>query len=125
VTRVDVQLALVEPDLRGDPMSPLRWTTKSTRKLADELHRQGWQISADTVAAVLRAEGFSLQAKELSAVFDRFHRLDDARSTADTGLGPPIAAEIVRAHGGRSWVTSAPGQGSRFSFALRRTHPQR
>src|SRR4051812_29079014 len=55
-------LALVEPDVRGDPMSPLRWTTKSTRKLADELRRQGWQISADTVAALLGAEGFRLQA---------------------------------------------------------------
>jgi Rhodopirellula transposase DDE domain len=43
-------------------MSPLRRTTKSTRKLADELRRQGWQISADTVAGQARAEGFSLQA---------------------------------------------------------------
>src|SRR3954471_24287933 len=34
-------LALVEPDERGDPMSPLRWTTKSTRKLAAELTRAG------------------------------------------------------------------------------------
>jgi hypothetical protein len=34
-------LALVEPDMRGDPMSPLRWTTKSTRNLAAELTRQG------------------------------------------------------------------------------------
>jgi hypothetical protein len=33
-------LALVEPDVRGDPMSPLRWTTKSTRKLAEELTGQ-------------------------------------------------------------------------------------
>jgi hypothetical protein len=55
-------LALVEPDERGDPISPLRWTTKSTRKLADELSRQGCRISADTVAGVLRQEGFSLQA---------------------------------------------------------------
>jgi DDE family transposase len=54
-------LALVEPDVRGDPMSPLRWTTKSTRRLADELTRQGWPISADTVAHLLRVEGFSLQ----------------------------------------------------------------
>jgi len=55
-------LALVEPDVRGDPMSPLRWTTKSTRRLAAELTRQGHRVSADTVADLLREEGFSLQA---------------------------------------------------------------
>src|SRR6266581_3862413 len=54
-------LALVEPDERGDPMSPLRWTTKSTRKLAAELTAQGHKVSADTVGDLLRAEGFSLQ----------------------------------------------------------------
>jgi hypothetical protein len=55
-------LALVEPDERGDPMSPLRWTTKSTRTLAAELTGQGHRVSADTVGDLLRAEGFSLQA---------------------------------------------------------------
>jgi hypothetical protein len=54
-------LALVEPDERGDPMSPLRWTTKSTRNLAGELTRQGHPVGADTVGDLLRAEGFSLQ----------------------------------------------------------------
>lgn len=54
-------LALVEPDVRGDPESPLRWTTKATRKLAEELTEAGHRISADTVADLLRAEGFSLQ----------------------------------------------------------------
>ena len=54
-------LALVEPDARGDPMSPLRWTTKFTRNLADELTRQGHRVGADTVGDLLRAEGFSLQ----------------------------------------------------------------
>src|SRR5262245_2844700 len=54
-------LALVEPDERGDPESPLRWTTKSTRKLAAELTAQGHQVSADTVGDLLREEGFSLQ----------------------------------------------------------------
>jgi hypothetical protein len=54
-------LALVEPDERGDPMSPLRWTAKSTRVLADELMAQGHKVSADTVGDLLRAEGFSLQ----------------------------------------------------------------
>lgn len=54
-------LVLVEPDVRGDPMSPLRWTTKSTRKLAEELTGQGHRVSADTVGDLLREEGFSLQ----------------------------------------------------------------
>lgn len=55
-------LALVEPDERGDPMSPLRWTVKSTRSLAAELTRQGHRVGADTVADLLREEGVSLQA---------------------------------------------------------------
>jgi transposase len=54
-------LRLVEPDERGDPMSPLRWTTKSLRHLAEELARQGHPISAPTVGRLLRDNGFSLQ----------------------------------------------------------------
>src|SRR5437016_3389354 len=54
-------LALVEPDERGDPMSPLRWTVKSTRKLAAEVTAKGHKVSADTVGDLLRQEGFSLQ----------------------------------------------------------------
>jgi transposase len=59
---VPALLALVEPDERGDPMSPLRWTTKSLRHLADELTRQGHPVSAPTVGRLLKGEGFSLQA---------------------------------------------------------------
>ena len=59
---VPALLALVEPEERGDPVSPLRWTTKSVRTLAGELGRQGHQVSADTVHKLLRAQGFSLQA---------------------------------------------------------------
>jgi transposase len=55
-------LGLVEPDERGDPESPLRWTTKSLRTLAEELTRQGHAVSAPTVGRLLRAAGFSLQA---------------------------------------------------------------
>jgi hypothetical protein len=58
---VPALLALVEPQERGDPMSPLRWTAKSTRALAAGLTAQGHKVSADTVADLLRAEGFSLQ----------------------------------------------------------------
>jgi hypothetical protein len=53
-------VALVEQE-RGDPVSPLRWTAKSTRALATELAARGHRVSADTVGELLRAEGFSLQ----------------------------------------------------------------
>ena len=55
-------LALVDPDERGDPMSPLRWTTKSTRTLAVELTADGHPVSAWMVANMLHEQGFSLQA---------------------------------------------------------------
>jgi len=58
---VPALLALVEPQERGDPVSPLRWTAKSTRVLAAELAAQGHKVSADTAGDLLRAEGFSLQ----------------------------------------------------------------
>ena len=54
--------ALVEPATRGDPQSSLRWTSKNTRKLADELNRQGHQVSHVTVAALLDDLDYSLQA---------------------------------------------------------------
>jgi transposase len=53
---------LVEPESRGDPMCPLRWTTKSTRTLADELGRQGYKVSHVTVGELLHEMGYSLQA---------------------------------------------------------------
>jgi len=53
---------LVEPESRGDPMCPLRWTTKSTRTLADELRAEGFEISHVTVAELLHKMGYSLQA---------------------------------------------------------------
>jgi hypothetical protein len=53
---------LVNPATRGDPMSPLRWTCKSTRKLAEELRAQGHPISHETVALLLHAAGYSLQS---------------------------------------------------------------
>ena len=53
---------LVAPATRGDPMSPLLWTSKSTRHLAKELQRLGHQVSYRTVARMLGDIGFSLQA---------------------------------------------------------------
>ncbi len=53
---------LVEPVTRGDPESPLRWTSKSVRKLAKELQRIGHQVSHQLVSELLHALGYSLQA---------------------------------------------------------------
>ena len=60
-------LALVDPASRGDPESPLRWTTLSTRNLAAELTRQGHRAGPDTVAGLLKEEGFSLQGNAKTA----------------------------------------------------------
>jgi transposase len=53
---------LIEPTTRGDPESPLRWTSKSLRHLADELNRQGHQTSHRMVGELLHELGYSLQA---------------------------------------------------------------
>src|SRR5947209_16839337 len=54
---------LVEPVTRGDPQSPLRWTSKSVRKLAKELQHLGHQVSHELVSELLHGLGYSLQAK--------------------------------------------------------------
>ena len=53
--------ALIEPTVRGDPMSGIRWTCKSTRKLSDELRQKGHKLSHTTVAQELRDQKYSLQ----------------------------------------------------------------
>ena len=114
---VPALLALVEPEERGDPMSPLRWTVKSTRTLAGELTRQGHKVSADTVAVLLRAEGFSLQANA-KTIEGRQHPDRDAqfryingRAAAFQEAGDPVISvdakkkEMVGEFGnpGRQW----------------------
>lgn len=56
--------ALIQPEARGDPTCPLRWTAKSTRTLARELHSQGFAISHETVARLLHQTGYRLQATQ-------------------------------------------------------------
>ena len=55
---------LVDPVTRGDPESPLRWTCKSVRRLAEELQHEGHAVSYQTVAELLHALDYSLQANQ-------------------------------------------------------------
>ena len=58
----DALESLIEPGTRGDPESPLRWTTKSTRRLATELTAMGHAISHTVVGQLLHSSGYSLQS---------------------------------------------------------------
>ena len=83
---------LVEPDTRGDPQSPLRWTCKSTRQLAQALTAQGHPVSDDTVGRLLKQQGYRLQrtAKTLEAPSTPTATPSSATSTSRLGrIWPP------------------------------------
>jgi hypothetical protein len=108
---------LVDPVTRGDPMSPLRWTCKSTTRLAEELTRQGHPVSPSTVGRLLKAAGYSLQsnrkAKEGASHPDRNAQFEHINNTvkAFQRRGQPVVSvdtkkkELVGEYknGGREW----------------------
>ena len=121
-TEVDPELAdqlegLVEPGSRGDPESLLRWTCKSTTRLAEELRRLGHPASPRTVGRLLNAAGYSLQSnrktKEGAAHPDRNAQFEHIQKTARAfqQRGEPVISidtkkkELVGAfkNGGREW----------------------
>ena len=90
LTQTDPQLFeslewLVDPTSRGDPMSPLRWTCKSTHELAKALTAQGHELSPRTVGRLLNEAGFSLQSnrktKEGAAHPDRNAQFEHINAT--------------------------------------------
>ena len=111
-------LALVDPHTRGDPESPLRWTSKSLRHLAEELRRQGHAVSYWLVWELLRDAGYTLQGnrktKEGSRTADRdaqFRYINDT-ALAQQRAGQPVISvdtkkkELVGdfANAGREWM---------------------
>ena len=108
---------LIEPATRGDPMSPLRWTCKSTAKLAGALTVQGWPVSASTVGRLLHGLGFRLhalqKAREGTAHPDRTAQFEHINATAATFMQrqqPVIAVDTKKKelvgdfkNAGREW----------------------
>ena len=109
--------ALVDPQTRGDPMSPLRWTCKSTRQLALALAGTGHHVSHRLVAALLHQQGYSLQAavktREGSEHPDRdaqFHYLNDQAQAFVKAGWPVISVDTKKKelvgpfkNGGQEW----------------------
>ena len=115
---LDALDALVEPETRGDPMTRLRWTTKSTRNLADELTGQGRAISHHSVGRLLTGPlRYSLQGnvktvegKQSPDRDAQFRYLNDQVTTALTAGEPVISVDAKKkeligqyASKGRSW----------------------
>jgi transposase len=108
---------LVEPATRGDPHSPLRWSCKSTARLAQELTRQGHPIGARTVARLLKEMGYSLQGnrktKEGASHPDRNAQFDFINTTVQQfqQRGQPVISVDTKKkervgqfkNGGREW----------------------
>src|ERR1017187_4725250 len=108
---------LVEPSARGDPMSPLRWTCKSLRRLSAELNKLGHQISHTVVGELLKKQKFSLQAnsktREGANNPDRdaqFHFINDEVQTALAQNQPVISVDTKKKelvgdfkNAGREW----------------------
>jgi len=113
--------SLVEPESRGDPMSPLRWTVKSTRVLAAELTRLGHQAGSGLVGRMLHYMGYSLQANakvvEGAQHLDRdaqFHHINDTAAEHLAAGQPVISVDCKKkelvgeyANGGAEWEPAA------------------
>ena len=77
------------------------------------------------VIVAVEDHGQGIPRRDLPRIFERFYKVDRARSrvAGGTGLGLSIARHIVEAHGGRIWAESEEGAGSTFSFAIPVTGP--
>lgn len=77
-------------------------------------------VQKDTIQVDIEDTGIGIETKYIPRVFERFYRVDKARSRdlGGTGLGLAIVKHIIQSHGGEVWVKSVPGKGSTFSFTL-------
>jgi two-component system phosphate regulon sensor histidine kinase PhoR len=128
-TRKQITLDLAVPPglpaVRGDA-SLLREVLQNLLDNAIQYTPEGGQIRVSATAGAREATitvadtGIGIPLADQERIFERFYRVDAARSreAGGTGLGLSIAKHIVEAHGGRLWVESEVGRGSKFSFSV-------
>lgn len=122
---LDIEIPPGLPSIRGDARL-LREVLQNLLDNAVQYTPSGSRIHVNATAGAREAvvtvsdTGIGIPLADQERIFERFYRVDDARSreAGGTGLGLSIAKHIVEAHGGRLWVESAVGSGSRFSFSI-------
>ncbi len=81
------------------------------------IHLTAWRDD-NKVVFMVQDNGVGVTKKDLKRIFERFYKVDRARSGGGTGLGLSICKHIVESHGGRIWVESVENEGSRFFFSV-------
>jgi two-component system, OmpR family, phosphate regulon sensor histidine kinase PhoR len=121
----NVELSAGLPSIRGDA-SLLHDVLQNLLDNAIQYTPSGGHVRVEASAGAHEAtvtvsdSGIGIPLADQERIFERFYRVDAARSreAGGTGLGLSIAKHIVEAHGGRLWVESAIGRGSKFSFSI-------
>ena len=73
----------------------------------------------DEVVTTVTDQGIGMTPEQVERIFDKFYRADaSATAVSGLGLGMSLVKGIIEGHGGRIWVTSAPGRGTTVSFTL-------
>ena len=113
------------PAIRGDAgllREVLQNLLDNAIQYTPQAGRIGVSVAINAREAVIAVSdtGIGIPLADQERIFERFYRVDAARSreAGGTGLGLSIAKHIVEAHGGRLWVESAIGHGSKFSFSI-------
>jgi two-component system phosphate regulon sensor histidine kinase PhoR len=122
---IEIECVRDLPAVRGDS-GRLRDVLQNLLDNAVQYTPSGGHIVAsaardgDEIVFTVADNGIGIPQAEQERIFERFYRVDEGRSreVGGTGLGLSIARHIAEAHGGRVWVESAIGQGSRFHFSV-------